>query len=551
MFEFTNEQKELIMQGLKASYGLYEDITFVPNNSDCRIYGYPQRIKYKCHCKLGKGKIIEPVIKSSGEWENHCVYCQNAIWTDMLHTKDNAKKIKAYEKEGYGMHWNMSSKETSKKIGSCYFVCKNPNEQYGILIIKASVTVKVSDNKEKVFDEDVKADWIIHVNSGKPSYAKKISRGKENDMDLFDAFNINSKIAKDGVNIIWDNANGMLDFVLKNKEACSRFGILECFNQNEQHITRSGFFMMYMYLYCMYPAVELLVKMNNICLVSEIIHHLTDGWNKENIRNRSKDLEKLINEEATKGKEALRIPTYISDFLAYKEANIKEFLAWCDLYELEGYSKEYFMEIVEDPFYYEITRYNDFKDLLCTLRYGYTYKKLSKYVQKQAETRQMTYRQVLSMIDDYRNMMNIMEIEAEMFPGNLQSVHDNAMKAYRANQDAINNKALTDIAKKAMKAEIENEEYCIVVPETVTDFISEGNQQHNCVSSYVRRVINKDCVIFFIRKKEDPTESFITAECRTNGLNQIMYKNNVPVSNKDLVAYATEFCDKIRGMHLV
>lgn len=57
--------------------------------------------------------------------------------------------------------------------------------------------------------------------------------------------------------------------------------------------------------------------------------------------------------------------------------------------------------------------------------------------------------------------------------------------------------------------------YIVKVPLTIQDLQNEGSQQNNCVGSYYNQsIINGDDKIYFIRKKENPTKSFIT--CRIN-----------------------------------
>jgi hypothetical protein len=46
-------------------------------------------------------------------------------------------------------------------------------------------------------------------------------------------------------------------------------------------------------------------------------------------------------------------------------------------------------------------------------------------------------------------------------------------------------------------------------------------------------------------------ESFVTAEFASNRLYQIMYKNNVRVWDENVLKFANEFCNKIKGMHLI
>lgn len=56
-------------------------------------------------------------------------------------------------------------------------------------------------------------------------------------------------------------------------------------------------------------------------------------------------------------------------------------------------------------------------------------------------------------------------------------------------------------------------DYIVIVPQTQEDKIEEGRQQNNCVGSYYdSSIISGDNFIFFLRKKDNPTKSYIT--CR-------------------------------------
>lgn len=542
MFELTRKQKDNILNTLKSRVTVIKDLELVIDDDG---YGEFSNIKYinKCYCKMNNGKI------NNGE---RCPYCGLYTYNTIV-SKPMKKKIDTIKKENGRIKnsYRFSNSSTSYTSNKFWFVTKNPEDEFGLIIAWYSIVMNVVDTEE-VVEENFKLEKIIYVNSGKPSKAYKISRGKEIEIDLFDAFNLNSKTVKNGVNICWDNANGFLDFILKNKDTFSRYGILECFNMVENEMSRNVFFMFYMYLYSEYPVVELLVKMQNYLLVSNIIQELSNGYNKEFIRQKAKDMNKLLNNETTKGNMALRIPKYISDYLNFKEANVNEFLNWCDFYELENISKEDFQELIHNNTFLKICtqRYSmGMEGLLSVMRYGYNSKKLLNYISKQGD--EDSYSELLGLLGDYRNMMNIMETEAEEFPNKLVSAHNNALTAYRANEDKLNDQQLEEIADKVERIEFNSEEYFVKVPRKVVDFITEGNQQHNCVSSYVRAVLNKNCIVFFIRKKESPDDSFITAEFRYGTLHQLMYKNNVRVRDAELVKLATDYCNKIKNMHLI
>lgn len=60
---------------------------------------------------------------------------------------------------------------------------------------------------------------------------------------------------------------------------------------------------------------------------------------------------------------------------------------------------------------------------------------------------------------------------------------------------------------------LSNEDFIIVVPKTVEDFTDEGRQQHNCVGYYYHdSIVEGRNLIYFLRRKSNPTHSFVT--CR-------------------------------------
>ena len=79
------------------------------------------------------------------------------------------------------------------------------------------------------------------------------------------------------------------------------------------------------------------------------------------------------------------------------------------------------------------------------------------------------------------------------------------------------------------------------MPNSVSDVVQEGQAQHNCVGSYVDRIVKKRSLVFFIRRKEEPNQSFITAEFVHGKLNQIFYKNNRAVYDKDILSIANDY----------
>ena len=66
----------------------------------------------------------------------------------------------------------------------------------------------------------------------------------------------------------------------------------------------------------------------------------------------------------------------------------------------------------------------------------------------------------------------------------------------------------------------------IVPPKTAAEIVEEGHALHHCVGGYVSRVANKECVILFLRKKEEPDKPFYTIEVRDGEVQQIRGYDN-------------------------
>lgn len=97
---------------------------------------------------------------------------------------------------------------------------------------------------------------------------------------------------------------------------------------------------------------------------------------------------------------------------------------------------------------------------------------------------------------------------------------------------------------------IEIEDYVIVVPQNQEEKIAEGAMQNNCVGYYYdESIIDGKNLIYFIRKKSNPTQSYIT--CRyhiySNDTVEYRYKNNRCVDDRKDVEVVSAISDLIRN----
>lgn len=504
--------------------------------------------KKYCFCKENKGK----------ELTDYCHFCGNGLYRDFkgivnpVYVDEYNEQLRNYKKDvedfndkndtSYRTHWmsTLNSKENKIKLYDRYYVSRHPDYEYGIIIKKINI---VAQNKNNELVLTGKCERFIEIIPGVrcKAYAKKVKMDEE--IDLFKAFNLSTNTAKYDIDIDWDGANNMLDFLEINNEFAKRTGFKEIFNNDVGELYKNSFFMIYMYVYSEYPVIELLAKMGYINVINGALKKICSSYNRDDMRKHAEELNKVFNPYGTTGKLSLSIPKYIGDHLNKMNLSYSVFENWGDICAYEKLSKENFEKFITSTEYSHIYKFlGRFANLL---KYGYTVSKLSSYIIKQEKLLSCSTSDVIRYIEDYQNIMELLDVEPDMYPSNIKTVHDKAMDSYRVAKNALTDKKLLELSMRAEPLIPENDDFVIIIPKNTTDFVREGERQHNCVASYVRKVFNEECFVFFIRKKDKASESYITAEYRKGGLYQIKAKNNYTVTNNDAIKYAKEFCSKL------
>lgn len=502
--------------------------------------------KLFCFCEKGKDKDLK----------DFCPYCGNGIYHRIteITTKEAAashatqyriyrETIEKYDNENGCHHyigWHRSYDDKKVKIYDKFFVVKHPDYPHGIIIKKIIIHAQA---KGKDLNLTAKMDKFIEIIPGERCEAYNVKKTGNEKMDLFTAFNLSSNTAKYDISIDWQGADNMLDFLTINNDFAKRTGFKEVFNNDAGELYKNSFFMLYMYTYSEYPVIEMLAKMGYTKIIAEALRDVSKSYNRENMRKRADELTKVFNPYGTTGKLSLTIPKYVGDYLRDVGASYRDFENWSDIYSYEKLSKENFEKFISSEEYAKT--YSSFNAIANLMKYKYTLFKLMTYITKQMNLLKCSVRDVVTLIKDYQNTIELLGVEPDMYPANIRDVHDKAVASYQLVKNKCNDekiKRLSDIAKKYIP---ENENYTIILPENTVDFVNEGERQHNCVATYVRSVVENRCFVFFVRKKEDPTRNYITAEYRRNSLYQIKEKNNHTVTNKEAIDFAKKFCEKL------
>lgn len=157
------------------------------------------------------------------------------------------------------------------------------------------------------------------------------------------------------------------------------------------------------------------------------------------------------------------------------------------------------------------------------LRDYYSLGKFSNYVI--SETINQGYDDIgdfISELKDYLSMCKQDNIKPTLYSSYLKQTHDITSR----NHKVVVEKENEEIFKSRYSdfKEYNGKNYCVVAPKCSKDLQDEGDRLNHCVASYIKRVIDGDCLIFFLRKKKD--ESLITFEVRNNRIVQVRGLHN-------------------------
>lgn len=127
--------------------------------------------------------------------------------------------------------------------------------------------------------------------------------------------------------------------------------------------------------------------------------------------------------------------------------------------------------------------------------------------------------EAIRIIKDYYNMVSKFD-EWVKYPRYLKVAHDIAVRNSRTVSNDEDIKSIGDMYNNMSNLERSFGDYVSVVLSSPTEIVSEGNQMHHCVGSYVPYVAKGRSIIIGIRSKDTPKKSWITVELKANRKNE-------------------------------
>lgn len=155
----------------------------------------------------------------------------------------------------------------------------------------------------------------------------------------------------------------------------------------------------------------------------------------------------------------------------------------------------------------------------------YTLGKYINYVVEETINQGYTnIRDFMVELRDYISMCERLDIKPTLYSSYLKQTHDITSRNYNIKVE-LEKEDMFKAAYKDFKKWV-GDKYVIIAPTETKDLQEEGSRLNHCVASYIKRVIDKECQILFLRDKNNEKESLITIEIRDNKVTQVKGSHN-------------------------
>ena len=133
----------------------------------------------------------------------------------------------------------------------------------------------------------------------------------------------------------------------------------------------------------------------------------------------------------------------------------------------------------------------------------------------------------------------------EKYHDNLPLWHHQLSYKCTCMQEQINESKMKEMVEFASLYQGVCGKYVFITPTCKQDFLDEAQMQQNCLASYVNKFIDGDCIIMFMRLKNDPTQSLVTIEiCKDDKGNYTVLNQKYQARNKSCTEEQSDAIDK-------
>ena len=234
---------------------------------------------------------------------------------------------------------------------------------------------------------------------------------------------------------------------------------------------------------------------------------------------------------------------YVYDNIRYISGDLKDKFnktesEWLDLIEeLKQYEEdlEFYKIDYKYSYYSGGSLLNTILEIYAShpyLQEYYTLGKLINYVVNETINQGYTsIRSFLTELKDYITMCKGLGVKPTLYSSYLKQTHDITSRNYNIKVENEKEEIFASRYKDFKPYKTEN--YIVVAPKETKDLQEEGSRLNHCVASYIKRVIDGQCLIYFLRKQDNQEESLITLEVRDNAIVQVKGSHNRRPSDEE------------------
>lgn len=147
----------------------------------------------------------------------------------------------------------------------------------------------------------------------------------------------------------------------------------------------------------------------------------------------------------------------------------------------------------------------------------------------------------IKMLSDYIRMCEDLNVTPTLYSSYLHQTHDIVSRNHKIKLEEAQEEIFQSKYKE-FKPWVKDD-YTVVAPKTSHDLQAEGDALNHCVASYIKRVVDGECEIYFLRLTETPDKSLVTFEVRNKQIVQARGLHNRAITDKErmaLIKYANE-----------
>jgi hypothetical protein len=205
---------------------------------------------------------------------------------------------------------------------------------------------------------------------------------------------------------------------------------------------------------------------------------------------------------------------------------IKDDEDFADKFKMLSYNMPHIVNLIENFGY-------DFKSLYkyCADRYfDSDYDSESQYRKDRVVKHYKNFygKNLLSYIADFARMADMIWEEAgglkNKYPKNIIQAHDYVTNLFNAKKEKFDEKMFQKLIDERL--EYSKGDLCVIHPQKTLEITNEGSALRHCVGSYVRKVIEGQSRIMFVRLKEEKDKPLLTVELKDRLISQARGYNN-------------------------